>query len=197
MLKHGAHFHITFGKGKDIYENGFMVGTESMIKLEKSKLSPKFVDIPCYIDARAGGRIDEVDSFVRYLVRGGIDIIKASSWYSVKDTIESMVEQYPVLKDKKDLLDLRKNVRKNDMYEEIHSNTDFYYLLQVRLIDFINNIYPQQRRVNGDFQNEIISKCRWFREPDDINLDSENADKLIIDKLKDSGIIRDSEEEIN
>jgi len=173
-LKHGAHFHITFGNNKDVFEDGFIAGTESMIKLEKSKLSPKFVDIPCYIDSRHGGRIDEVDSFVKYLSDSNLGIIKTGAWFNIKDTIDSMIVDYPGLEKREDLVKLGRNLRKADMYAEIHANSDLLNLLQIRLIDFINNIFPMQSLVNEDFKFELIDNCCYFDEINVVKEDKEN-----------------------
>lgn len=147
-----------------------------MVKLEKSKLSPKLVDIPCYIDATIGGKIDEVDSFVKYLSASHISIVKIGSWYNIKDTIDSMIQMYPVL-DKKEVTDLKCNFRKNDFYQLVHENKDLCNLLQIRLIDFIDGIYPMQRKVNGEYQNELIRECKYFdgyNPEDTLSISSEN-----------------------
>lgn len=170
-LKHACQAHITFGTNKDVFEDGFLMGTESQIKLEKSKLSPKLMEIPCYIDATKGGRIDEVDSFVKYLIKGNVNIIKTGSWYSINDTINKMIEKYPQLGDAAGVDELRKNYRKNDMYAKIHEDTDLLKLLQVCLIDFIDGIYPMQRVVNDSYQKQLISECKYLQE-------STNIDKL-------------------
>lgn len=160
-LKHAAHSHITFGASKDIYENGFLVGTQSMIKLEKSKLSPKIVEIPCYIDAREGGKIDEIDSFLRYITASNIGIVKTGAWYNFKDTISEMINRYPEL-DTTKLNSLKINYRKDDFYSLVHEEPDLLKLLMIALIDFINNIYPAQSAINSDYKYQLVSECSYF-----------------------------------
>lgn len=166
-LKHLCHAHISFGVPKDVYEGNFLVGTQSTVKLEKSKLSPKMVEIPCYIDVTQGGRIDEVDSFVNYLTNPNINIINMTKgWYSMGDFIKvNMIEKYPELS-KSSLLSsiMTKKYRKSDLYNMIHEDVDLLNLLQVALIDFIDNIYTAQRKVNGHYQEELINKCSYFNE---------------------------------
>lgn len=141
-----------------------------MVKLEKSKLSPKIVDIPCYIDVTAGGVIDKVESFVRYLTNPNINFIKTGSWYTIKDTIDNMAEAYPILKDRKEVMELRKSFRRNELYNEFHKNEDLMKLLEIWLIDFIDGIYPAQREVNGEYQKSLIDSCKYLKEDNDIDV---------------------------
>jgi RecA/RadA recombinase len=162
-LKHLCHFHISFGDSRDDYKDGFLVGTTSMVRLEKSKLSPKIIDIPCYIDVTKGGRIDEVDSFVKYLSKGEISIVKTGSWYNIKDTVDRMISRYPILANNQQVLEFsRKSFRKDDFYAEVEHNEDLKNFLLVALIDFINDIYPAQADVNDEYRKELIGKCSYF-----------------------------------
>ena len=163
-LRHAIHFHIEFGKNTDVFakdNNQFLIATQSMVKLGKSKLSPKMIDIPCYIDATMGGRIDEVVSFFQYISSTSISLIKPGAWYSMKDTLDNMARKYPVLATK-EVESLTKNMRKNEIIEEMKSNPDLCLLLQVALIDYINGWYPMQEKINSEYQNELMLKCRYF-----------------------------------
>lgn len=170
-LKHFCHSHIMFSDPKDDYKNGFLIGVISSVQLKKSKLSPKMINIPCYIDVTQGGRIDEVDSFVRYLTDSNINLISAGSWYKFGDYVKStMIERYPVLSGHSDLTQiLNKNIRKDDMYSLIHEDRDILDLLQISLIEFIDDIYPAQRDVNDEYQKQLISSCKFFRESDNMS----------------------------
>lgn len=173
-LKHACHSHIQFGSNSDVYENGFLIGTESLVKLEKSKLSPKLVDIPCYMDVTNGGKIDEVTSFVKYLINKGI--VVTGSWYNIKDTVRIMTERYPILETKAELQEFRdKNIRKDDFYKLCHENKDLLNFLQIRLIDYIDDIYKMQRDVNGEYQKKLISECKYFRE----DIDENNTEEVL------------------
>lgn len=163
-LKHLCQAHIVFGSNKDVYENGFIVGTESMVRLEKSKLSPKFIDIPCYIDITDGGKIDITDSFVKYLIR--IDLVKTGAYYNIKDTIDNAIQRYPIL-NKPEVLEYKKSYRKAEFYNTVKNDKDLLNLLQIYLIDYIDDIYPSQRSVNGNYQEELKKECRFFNEESD------------------------------
>lgn len=160
-LKHGAHIHFNFSKGNEVLEDGFLVENKGSMKLEKSKLSPKILDIPCNIDITKGGIIDEVGSFVEYISHTNIGIIKTGSWYSIKDTIDYAVENYGI--DRSCLVKYDRNIRRNDLYDAIRDDKDLLNLLQVRLIDFINSKYTAQREVNGDYREELIKDCSYFQ----------------------------------
>lgn len=179
-LSHNIHAHIVFSQNKDVYENDFLVGTESQIKLEKSKLSPKFINIPCYIDAKSGGRIDEVESFIKYLTKSGVDIISTGSWYNINNCVDYMIEKYPMLKDNSEVLDLKGNIRKNDLINKIKGNKDLLNFLQIRLIDFINEIYPMQADVNLEYKNKIMSECKYFN-ANEVNLNESTKEVENID----------------
>jgi len=73
-----------------------------------------------------------------------------------------MTSKYSVLEGNTDLLALKKNYRKADLYDEIHNNTDLLNFLQVALIDFIDNKYPAQRDINNEYQKTLISECKYF-----------------------------------
>lgn len=179
-LKHACHSHIQFGSNTDVYEKGFLIGTESKVKLEKSKLSPKFVDIPCYIDVTRGGRIDEIDSFVRYLTNPNVNIVQIGSWYNIKETVKIMTERYPVLETKSEIQEFaNKNIRKNDFYKLCHDNKDLLNFLQIRLIDFIDDMYPMQRDINDEYQKKLISECKYFDKP----LSEESNTEEVLDAL--------------
>lgn len=166
---HNMQFELVYGDPKDVYEGSFIVGSECSVMMKKSKISPKFVNIPCYIDVRNGGKIDEALSFMNYLSSGDIGIIKTGSYYNIKDTIDLMIERYPVLKDNKDLMNYYKSIRKGDLIKYIKSDKDLKNFLQVRLIDFINDIYPLQKEINNNFRESLISDCSYFNKGESNN----------------------------
>ena len=165
-FKHNLQFSLIYGTPKDEYENNFISGTTCKVEMKKSKICPKFKDIPCRIDAHNGGQIDEVWSFFEYVSDPNVGIIKTGSWYSMSDTMDKVIETYPnilenqIIKNKIEIY--KKNMRKADMLNLLRTDSDLYLLLQIRLIDIIDEIYPLQREVNGDYQKELIKKCRFF-----------------------------------
>lgn len=160
-LEHACHAHISFGQPKDEFNKGnFLIGTTSDITLKKSKLSPKFVNIPCYIDVTKGGKIDEIESFLRYISNDGIGIVKSGSWWSLTDTITQMFEDYPNLDDK--VKDFSKSYRKIDFVDMMKEDKDLINLLQIRLIDVINGIYPGQKEINSEYREKLVEDCKYF-----------------------------------
>ena len=143
------------------------MGTSSTVQLKKSKLSPKIIDIPCEIDATQGGRIDEIGSFVKYLAENqGVPIITNGSWYEFGTYLtQNMPLKYPVLSKHKELTTrFEKKLRKADMYKVISEDEDLFKLLQVALIEFLDGIYPAQRKINEEYQQELIKSCKYFDE---------------------------------
>lgn len=161
-LDHASHSHIVFGQPKEEIENGFVMGVNSMVELKKSKLSPKFRDIPCYIDVTRGGRIDEIESFLRYISNPNINIIKASSWWSINDTLKEMSEMYPEIAD--GVKQYAKSHRKNEFVELAKNDKDLVNLLQIRLIDVIDDIYIGLKETNEDYKLQLMSECKYFDE---------------------------------
>lgn len=191
-FKHNMQFSLVYGSPKDWYENGFIMGTECNVNMKKSKLCPKFVDIPCVIDATNGGAIDEVYSLFEYLISGHVGIIKTGSFYNIKETIDFMIDKYPILKDNQNLMSYYKSIRKNDLLQHMRDDKDLLLFLQVRLIDLIDDIYPLQRMINGDYQNKLIKECHYFDgfDPDTgeirSNKESENESTLESDSNENS-----------
>ena len=163
-LKHLCHTHIVFGSPKDDYNGIFLMGTESRVKLVKSKLSPRMEEIPCYIDVTKGGKIDEVVSFVKYISDKSVGMIEVGSWYQFGGYLKNdMFVTYPQLQECDELNDIfSKNYRKADMYELISTNEDLYNLLQIALIDFLCGIYPAQKIITESYKTDLVSKCKYL-----------------------------------
>lgn len=172
-LQHNVHFHIVFGKNKDSYDGDFITGTESEVILEKSKLSPKLIGIPCFISAYEGGKIDEVDSFVKYLAKASVNIVKMGSWYNINDTISKMCERYHSLSESQELLAYQKQFRKNDFYAQVKDDKDLCNFLQIALIDFINGKYPMQSDINSEYKLKIMNECSYFANEESEKLEEE------------------------
>lgn len=173
MLKHICHTHITFGENKDTWTNGFIEGTTSMVKLSKSKLSPKFMDIPCYMDAKQSGRIDEVRSFMDYISRDNIGFIKTGAWWNLSPTIDSMIEDYEQLKKREDELKTAycKSKRREEVYQLVREDKDLLNLFQIHLIDFVNKMYPGQKAITEGYKEILMKDCKYFSSGSDKKVD--------------------------
>lgn len=163
-LKHLCHTHIVFGSSKDTYEDMFLTGTESKVELHKSKLSPKMINISCQIDVTKGGKIDETDSFVKYLTEKSIGFINTGAWYQFGDYLkETMFMSYPQLASQEELKNLlTPNYRKDSMYDLISNNKDLFNFLQIALIDFLCKIYPAQQIITESYKDGLIKDCKYF-----------------------------------
>lgn len=176
-LKHLCHSHIQFGKPSDnVNSKGFTIGTVSEVDLKKSKLSPKIAGIPCYIDVTNGGKIDEIESFFRYMVK--LEFISTGSWYKFSKQIQdSLATRFPQIVDNSELNTLiGKNIRQGDMRELVKSDPDLLNLLQVGLIEYIDNIYPAQREINEAYENSLIPNCRFLKDIEKIDVDESTGE---------------------
>lgn len=186
LLKHLCHAHIKFFKGEEVYENGFLMGNISKVNLEKSKLSPKFIDIPCYINASNGGKIDEIDSLIRYMISDKVGLIQAGAWYKIDNLIDSMSARYPQLIDTntpdcdviEPLRSFKKSYRKAEFYDVVRANPDLVLFFQIALIDFIDDIYPMQRDVNGDYQKQLMCECAYFNNQNNQSNDNDDYNDI-------------------
>lgn len=165
-FKHNMQFSLVWGPPKDCYEDGFIVGTESEVSMKKSKISPKFIDIPCFINARDGGEIDEAASFMKYLQKGNVGLIKTGSWYNMNETMDNLIERYKGRIDEEKVQSYKGNIRRLDLEKKIRDDKELQYLLQIALIDFIDDKFPPQREINNDYQLELINKSSIFKEGD-------------------------------
>lgn len=161
-FKHNMQFSLVYGNPKDYYDNGFVMGSSCNVFMKKSKICPKFMDIPCVIDVAQGGIIDEIESLFEYLTLGHVDIVKTGAYHSIKHTIDLMVERYPILKDNSDLMSYYKSIRRKDLVNSMRNDKDLTNFLQIRLIDLIDDIYPLQRKINNDYQISLINNCKYF-----------------------------------
>ena len=170
LLKHLCHAHIEFSSPKDEYDKNFIIGTTSEMQLKKSKLSPKIIGIPCYIDVTNGGKIHEADSFVRYLIN--IGLFTTGSYYKFGEYFtKDMLERYPNLTSFDLLMKiLNSSHRKAAIYDMINKDSDIRNLLQIALIDYIDAIYPAQREINDEFQKKLMRECSYFKDLDIDNL---------------------------
>jgi len=73
-----------------------------------------------------------------------------------------MINKYPILNQNPDLMAYYKSIRKNDLLQAMRDDTDLLNFLQIRLIDLINDIYPLQENINGEYKKKLISECKYF-----------------------------------
>lgn len=163
-LKHICHSHICFGEPKKDFDGDFLMGTTSQVEIKKSRFSPQFINIPCYVDVTQGGMIDEVRSFVEYLSKKGVEIIvNSNGWYVAGDNLTNLVKKYPNLANHEKFTDFcKKKSRLSVLCNTLRENPDLYAVLKVALIEFLDNKYPAQRNVNGDYQEQLIKNCELF-----------------------------------
>lgn len=163
---HNMHIKLQFGSAKDdkIKEGDieYIVGTKSYVKITKNKVGPKFNQIPCYIDVRKLGIIDEVKSFILYLTEGNY-IKQGGGWYQFNGPLEYILEKFGDYLDG-DTLDkyIDHKYREKDLIETVREDKDLYYLLQVFLIEKITDVYPANSLNTNTYRQSLINSCKYF-----------------------------------
>lgn len=174
---HMMDLKLEFGSPKnDIVKEGstdYMVGSYSNLKMTKSKLGPKFSNIPCYVDVRQGGTIDEVKSFFMYLQNS--EYIKTGAWQCFDDIIDYMEERFGDKVNKTQLNTLRGNKRANDLLNILREDCDLLDFMQVFLIEKICDVYPAHSLVTNEFRQTLINRCNYFI---DKNVEVRNVNEL-------------------
>lgn len=187
---HMMDLKLEFGVAKnDVVKEGstdYIVGSYSNLKMTKSKLGPKFSNIPCYVDVRNGGTIDEVKSLFMYLQNN--DYIKTGAWQKFDDIIDFVEERFDGKVNKEQLDNLRGNNRANDLLNTMREDVDLVDLMQVFLIEKICDIYPAHSLVTNDFRQELINRCNYFT---DKNVNVRNVNE--VEELDKEVITEDTE----
>lgn len=185
------HLMLEFGSPKnDIVREGttdFVVGTYSYLKITKSKLGPKFSNIPCYVDVRKGGVIDEVRSFYFYIKDSGW-INQGGGWMKLDSSLDYLIEKFGDKLNIEQLNSLRGNKREKDLIELIREDCDLLDLLQILLIEKICDVYPAHSLTTNDYRQKLIDRCNYFI---DKNVSKRNVSD---DELVDFDTITEGEE---
>lgn len=174
---HMMDLKLEFGSPKnDIVREGstdYIVGSQSNLKITKSKLGPKFTNIPCYVDVRNGGTIDEVKSLFLYLQNN--DFIKVAAWQNLDDIINYMEDKFVDKVNKEELDKLRGNKRGNDILQMFREDCDLLDFAQIFLIEKICDIYPAHSLVTNEFRQTLINRCNYFT---DKNVELRDVDEV-------------------
>lgn len=162
---HNMHLMLQFGAAKDdkIKEGDveYTVGTKSYIKITKNKTGPKYNSIPCYIDVRKLGIIDEVKSFMLYMLECKY-IQQGGGWYKFDKTFNELDEYFPGMLEMNSLMSMCKNYRETEIIETVRKNKDLYNLLQIYLIEKISDIYPANSLNTNSYRQKLINDCSYF-----------------------------------
>ena len=160
-LKHFTSAHLMFSRPKDeVNKQGFLLGSNSKLTLQKCRMSPKLSDIPVYIDATNGGRIDEIKSFYEYLIN--VELIKTGSWYKLGDYVKEMIDRYPCLAESRLMNYVDKNIRKDDMMQLFYDDEALLKFFEIAVINYICDIYPGQAEIAMDYAVQLMNECEFF-----------------------------------
>lgn len=155
-LEHDVHFKVkTELSNADEYIGPMLVGRYSKLDIVKSKFSPEFNNIPIYIDIANGGAIDEIRSFVDYLVNLGL-IPNLAGYYKIEGTLVPKYKHTPFYEES--IKPLWKALRYSALIDIVRANPHMVDCLQLILMDYIGEIYKLQRNVMEDYYTELSEK---------------------------------------
>lgn len=166
-MKHDEHLRLYITKGKTTYDSsGMSISDMSYITLDKTKLSPKMVDIPLIFDITKGGRIAERLSFLRYFYDKNY-LTNAGGWYKLDGIVLAIdeaiqkndpsknitsLEYYAYFYDKY----LQAKYRYSGLEELVESDDVFYLILRLLFIDMIGSTYSLQKEVMSPYRSELL-----------------------------------------
>ena len=153
-LEHDVHFKVRTDLGKDEWDGPMLVGRYSSMHIVKSKFSPEFANIPIYIDITKGGCIDEVRSFVDYLIN--LEMIpNLSGYYKIEGTL---VPKYRYTPYYEVIRPMWKAFRYSALIDHVKSSEHTVDFLKIALMEHIGDIYYLQREIMSDYLEEVKSK---------------------------------------
>ena len=181
-LKHDVHFSTRITPGSDEWNGNFKTKTRSVIAIDKSKLGPEIWNIPMVIDNQEGGVIDEVMSFVDYLIELGF-ITNAKGWYNFNDLLdrEKLSPFYQVIYEN------NKSYRYDDLIGMFKSNRLMYNIMRYMLMEFLAGMYKLQAKVMKSYKEQCLQEIRKEYDPAELYLRDNNDEiEIMINNLIES-----------
>ena len=181
-LKHDVHFSTRITPGSDEWNGNFKTKTRSVIAIDKSKLGPEIWNIPMVIDNQEGGVIDEVMSFVDYLIELGF-ITNAKGWYNFNDLLdrEKLSPFYQVIYEN------NKSYRYDDLISMFKSNRLMYNIMRYMLMEFLAGMYKLQAKVMKSYKEQCLQEIRKEYDPAELYLRDNNDEiEIMINNLIES-----------
>lgn len=175
-LKHDVHFSTRITSSSDDWSGNFKLRTRSKIDIDKSKLGPEIWDIPMVIDNQEGGVIDEVMSFVDYMINLGL-IDNSKGWYNFNSLLdrEKLNPFYPLV------YQFNKSYRYDELVDTFKQNRVLYDVFRWFLMEFLASMYKLQAKVMRQYKLDCLDAIRQVYDPADYYLldDHERAEEVI------------------
>ena len=153
-LKHNAHVRLRydFVSSDDDATGTYSLGTHSMIQVEKSKISPRFSNLPVFIDNTKGGVVDSLRSMVDFSINQGyISKSAKGGWF----WLEGLLERNPQYADALSKLDPYKKYHFADLLNLFREHEFFLPLLELTFCQEISNIFAYQAEVCRPYMDEL------------------------------------------
>lgn len=191
-LEHQVHFSLMFDRcNSDGYDGSFLVRRWSTASISKSKLSPEFSNIPILMDITQGGMIDEVDSFIEYLIN--LDIItKAGGWYRFTKILENYSTHYLYYIFKY----YAKSFRYSELTNKVRDTRVLYNALRLVFMERISSIYKLQADIIQPYYQEVLAEFRQEYNPPELYMKEGCEERTsVINNLKaDPELVKSIEE---
>lgn len=156
-LKHDVHMSLYMKILSDSVENGFLKYRYSDISIEKSKVSPEVSNIRATIDVTKGGTIDEVRSFVDYLI--ALEAISMSKgWYRFNNIIKECEDKKRIYTDT--FKTYEKSYRYEDLLDCVANCEEVMLALQLYYMDFIRDNFSLQKLVIEEYYQKKLDKYK-------------------------------------
>lgn len=176
-IKHNAHVRIRYVGGKTEYDPSgiYALYKNSVVSLDKSKISPLFQNMPIVIDITKGGIVDGPASMAIYAA-DELKLVTHSSWCSAAE-LANRYPEYSGCFGK--FCSPTNKFHFNDYLDYARSNPDYVALLELAFVDDISRMYSYQAEICAPYRAQLKEQLDRLLEPElDVVKDSE-GDEVI------------------
>ncbi|AWD93073.1 RecA protein [Bacillus phage vB_BceM-HSE3] len=159
-LKHDIHLQLEFKLQGTQFTDDSSDVTSTVINITKSKLSPRWNNIPIRIDVTRGGVIDKDWSFYQLLLDRGYVHSKGSWWRYNNEALEPYGELISHVEQ------LHKPYRAADIQNVTIADPIIFEVFKLIMLDKILDKYKYYQSMYGDYRAEIYNNIllqNWIR----------------------------------
>lgn len=148
-LKHDIHLQLEFVPRSHEFVGESSAMQHSAINVTKSKLSPRWTQIPVDIDVRKGGLIDSESSFFRYLFERGY-VLQSGGWYKFDPNKYQRYKEFePVYRG------IERSFRWADAIEFFRSNPNVIKMYELCVLDDLLAEYTYYKDIFKDYRDKL------------------------------------------
>ena len=177
-LQHDNHMSVLIeNTSSETDSTGTLViGKWSNLTIDKSKMCPEIKNIPFKIDITKGGYIDELESFVWFVINN-LQLIKDAGmkWY-VLEPIVTKYEGTPISDYLKNNYD--KKFKYPKLIEAFKEDETLYDIFRYAFMDYISGMFSLQANIIKEYKDEVYSKIMKKLEIKDSTTDEEIVNEV-------------------